>query len=62
VKSTAAIMISRRRPSRSDSRPAEAAPTIAPRSRKETIAPSMNGDTSKSCLMNRIAPEMTPVS
>jgi hypothetical protein len=55
-------MMSLRRPSRSESGPASAAPSIAPSSSEATIAPSMNGDSSKSFLMNRRAPEMTPVS
>ena len=61
VKVTAAMM-SRRRPSRSDRRPASAAPTIAPSSRQETIAPSTNEDVWKCWVMKRMAPEMTPVS
>ena len=62
VNVTAATMISRRRPSRSDSGPATAAPTIAPSSSTATIAPCMNGESPKSDVMKRMAPEMTPVS
>ncbi len=62
VKITAAARITFRRPRRSDSRPAVAAPTIAPSSRPATTAPSRNGVSLKSFGMNRMAPEMTPVS
>ena len=62
MKVTAAIMMSRRRPRRSDNGPASAAPSIAPSSSEATTAPCMNGERPKSSVMNRIAPEMTPVS
>jgi hypothetical protein len=62
VKTTAALMIKRRRPSPSDSRPARAAPIIAPSSRPATIAPCRNGVSLKSFGMNSTAPEITPVS
>ena len=62
VNTTAAMMIKRRRPSRSDSRPAKAAPIIAPSSRPATIAPCRNGVSLKSLGMKSSAPEMTPVS
>ena len=62
VKITPAAMMSLRRPRRSDSGPAKAAPTIAPSSSDATTAPCMNAERSKSCLMKRMAPEMTPVS
>ncbi len=62
VNTTAAMMMSRRRPRRSDSRPARAAPIMAPSSRPATIAPCRNGPSLKVFGMNRSAPEMTPVS
>jgi hypothetical protein len=62
VKMIAAAMISSRRPSLSDSRPAKAAPTMAPSKRVETIAPCRNGVSLKSSGMKSNAPEMTPVS
>jgi hypothetical protein len=49
-------------PRRSDSRPADAEPTVAPSNRAATIAPWRNDVSMKSFGMNRIAPEMTPVS
>jgi hypothetical protein len=62
VKVTPAMTMSGLRPSRSDNGPASAAPVIAPSSSTATTAPCQNGDRPKSVLMNRIAPEMTPVS
>ena len=57
-----AATISFLRPKGSDSGPASTAPTIAPSSSTATTAPCKNGDSPKSVLMNRMAPEMTPVS
>ena len=62
VKITPAAMMSVRRPRRSESGPASAAPSIAPSRSEATTAPSMNEERSKSSLMKRMAPEMTPVS
>ena len=62
VKVIAAAMMSRRRPSRSARGPATMEPTMAPRRSTATTAPCMNGESPKSDLMKRMAPEMTPVS
>ena len=42
--------------------PTRTAPVVAPSSSAATTAPCMNGERPKSDVMNRIAPEMTPVS
>lgn len=61
-KVTAAMRIRLRLPRRSESGPATAAPAAAPRRSEATTVPLKVGLRPRSSLMNRIAPEMTPVS
>lgn len=60
---TAAVMInSLRRPIRSAKTPPIAAPTSDPSKTELTTISSILGEREKSLLMNRMAPEMTPMS
>ena len=51
-----------RRPNRSESPPAKAAPTAAPASAMPATSPCMPAERAKSVRMKRSAPEITPVS
>ena len=62
VKVTAAMRMRLRLPSLSESGPATAAPSAAPIRIEATTSPFRNGVSAKSLFMNKIAPEMTPVS
>ena len=62
VKTAPARMIIQRRPNRPVRAPPAAAPKTAPIRTALTTNSSIVGEREKSFLMNRIAPEMTPVS
>ena len=62
AKTTPAAMLVRRRPPRSASTPAIMAETRAPAVTALTTRPSVASSIGNSCLMYRMAPEMTPVS
>ncbi len=63
TKTSEVMMIARRRPRVSATRPAASAPTAAPTSRIDTTVPCRNGVSRvKSLLMFGSTPPMTPVS
>jgi len=62
AKIIAATMMTFRRPKWSDKSPPRAAPITAPISTALITKPTVKSDKTKSCLMKRIAPEITPVS